>query len=397
MPNITDALNHLRDHDPAENLSPLSAAERDLIRDRIVTTSWSNPAARTQARSTRRKRRGAPLRRGRVSAVFAVMILVGGGVATAAILNQGTTTVVADGLSCISGTSGATSTSDAYNVPQHGDNPTDACAPVIGKPASALIACVKPIEGVVVFEANSDPADQCKSLGFAPLPTDYPAAITQIHALEQALTADYNQADCISPTQLAQDANADLERLGFIGWHAVIDRSSATGAEFAGPCGEFPATGGSISTADAAFTARNQTIMIEIGAPHSILQLAETVTEPTINASGDQCYTLAGAQQLVHEMLDKAAGRPVPVKFAVTKEPPNSKAMGGSGGGPMADGRQTYYDQGCTIVSGLGTASDGQTFMVLLENNAGGPAYNVNPPGPQGPPNGAFQSHLTDG
>jgi hypothetical protein len=325
--------------------------------------------------------------------------LVGGGAATAAILDQGTTTLVADGLSCISGTNN--DSNGAYNVAQNGGSPTAACAAVIGRPASALVACVKPIEGVVVFEADSDPGDQCKSLGLAPLPSDYPAAITQIHALEHALTADYNQADCVPPSQLAQDANADLQRLGFIGWHAVIDRSSATGAEFAGPCGEFPATGSSISTADAAFEARNQTVTIEIGAPHSILQLAESTTEPMINASGDQCYTLAGAQQLVRNMLDKAAGHTVPVKFAVTKEPPNTNALGGSGSGATADGRQTYYDRGCTIVASTGTASDGQTFMVLLENNTGAPADNTgtsaDPGSAWGAPASAFQSDLTNG
>ncbi len=393
MPNTTDALDRLRDHDPARTIAPLSIDEREAIRDRIVA-SRAAPRSRRAARPLR-----ATVRRGRVLIAFAV-VLVCGGVATAAILGQGTTTLVAAGLSCIPGTSNA-ATSDAYNVPQNGNSPTVACAHVIGVPASTLIACAKPAEGVVVFEANSDPADQCQSLGFTPLPPGYTAAITEIHALEQALTADYDQSDCMSPRQLAQDANADLQRLGFSDWHAAIDTTSAARAEFAGPCGEFPATGASISTADAALNASNQTVRIEIGAPRSILQLAENVVEPTINASGDQCYTLAGAQQLVRDMLDKAAGHTVPVKFAVTKEAPNTTAMGGGSGGAYADGRQTYYNQGCTIVSGFGTASDGQTFLVLLENNTGAPADNTGTSAanvsPQGAPTSAFQSNLTTG
>ncbi|MGH2865578.1 MAG: hypothetical protein ACRDJX_10080 [Solirubrobacteraceae bacterium] len=319
-------------------------------------------------------------------------MLVGGGVATAAILDQGTTTLVAHGLSCISATNSGTATSQTYNVPQNGESPTAACAPVIGVSASTLIACAKPNEGVVVFEANSDPADQCKSLGFAPLPTDYAAAITKIHELQQALTADYDRSDCISPSRLAQDANADLQRLGFSGWKTVTDTVGGAGQQYAGPCGDFPATGASISTADAALNASNHTVMIETGAPRLILQLAESVVEPAIDASGNQCYTLAGAQQLVRDMLDKTAGRTVPVEFAVTKEEPYTTTMGGSGRGPTAHGRQHYYDQGCTIVSSVGTAPDGQTFLVLLQNNAGPLIPNGQPPRAS-----AYQSNLTDG
>ncbi len=384
MPDRTDALDRLRDHDPARTMAPLSIDQREAIRDRILANRTA-PRARRDARPLR-----AVIRRGRVLIAFSV--LVGGGVATAAILDQGTTTTAAAGLSCISGTSGDTATSDAYNVPQNGDSPTAACAPVIGVPASMLVACAKPVEGVVVLEANSDPVDQCKSLGLTPLPSGYTAAITEIHALQHALMADYDQSDCISPSQLAQDANADLQRLGFTGWHAVID--GATTAEFAGPCGEFPATGASLSTADAALNASNRTVMIEIGASRSILRLAESTIEPTIDASGNQCYTLSGAQQLVHGMLDKAAGRTVPVEFAVTKEQPYATAMGGSGRRATADGRQVYYDQGCTIISSLGTASDGQTFLVKLQNNAGAP---VDSQTPMGAATSTFQSDLTNG
>jgi hypothetical protein len=395
MPNITDALDRLRDHDPAVGPSSLSTAERDQIRERIVAVSSTEPSAPTLARPARRRRLGTTVRRGRVIAAFAV-VLVGGGVATAAILDQGTTTLVARGLSCISGTNNDAK-SDAYNVPQNGNSPMGACAPVIGVSASTLIACADSKAGVIVYEADSDPVDQCKSLGLAPLPSDYTAVITQIHALEGALTADYDHADCISPNQLARDANADLQRLGFTGWQAVIDTRSAAGQEYAGPCGEFPATGASISAADAALDATNHTVMIEIGAPRSTLQLAENVSGQALDASGDQCYTLAGAQQLVSDMLDKAAGHTVPVKFAVTQEPAGSNAMGGSGNGATGDGRQTYYNQGCTIVSGFGTASDGQTFLVLLWNSAGAPAGNTNPQGPLGPAASAFQSDLTKG
>jgi hypothetical protein len=348
-------------------------------------------ATHTPARQSRQRQLRTTLRRGRVLIAVGV-VLVGGGVATAAILDQGTTTTVAAGLSCVSGTSWSNSTSGASDVSQNGNSPTAACASEMGVPAATLIACAKPVEGVVVFEASSDPADQCKSLGLAPLPTDYSTAVSQIHALQQALTADYDQSDCIPPSQLAQDADADLQRLGFAGWHAVIETGRAAETDFDGPCGEFTSTGLSISGAFVGLNGSNQTVMIENGAPRSIMHLAESVSGPTMDASGNQCYALSGAQQLVRDMLDKAAGRTVPVEFAVTKEAPNTTLMGGSGRGAYADGRQTYYDQGCTVVSGLGTASDGQTFLVTLQNNAGTLIPDNAPP-----PASAYQSDLTNG
>jgi hypothetical protein len=93
-------------------------------------------------------------------------------------------------------------------------------------------------------------------------------------------------------------------------------------------------------------------------------------------------------------MLDNAAGHAVPVKFAVTKEQAGARAE---------LGRQRYYDQGCTIVASFGTAADGRTFLVLLQNNAGptpldhGAADQVPVPNPQLVPNKAFQSLLTQG
>lgn len=339
-----------------------------------------------------RRRRRLPHWLSRRIAVGLSVLVVGGGAATAAtLIDQGTTTLVAHGLSCMSGTNN--DVDGAYNVTQNGASPTDACATLIGVPAARLVACANTKAGVVVYKSDGNP-NQCQSLGLTPLPTDYTAAVGQVHALERALTTDYNKTDCMTPQQLAQDADSDLQRLGFVGWHAVIDTSSAAGAEYAGPCGEFPATGASISTADAALDASNHTVMIEIGATRSVLHLAEHTDGPMLAASGQRCYTLATAQQLVHNTLNAAAGHTIPVKFAVAQEPPNTQTI---------DARQHYYDQGCTIVAGFGTGSDGQTFLVVLENKAGSPqpaegsSSQGLAPEPQGIPNSDFQAVLTQG
>jgi hypothetical protein len=93
-------------------------------------------------------------------------------------------------------------------------------------------------------------------------------------------------------------------------------------------------------------------------------------------------------------MLNAGAGHTVPARFAVAQEPPNDQ---------MSDTRQQYYDQGCTIIASVGTASDGQTFLVVLENKAGSPqpaegsSSRGLAPEPQGIPNSDFQATLTQG
>lgn len=349
-------------------------------------------ATRSPARRSRQLRLRATFRRARVLVALGV-VLAGGGVAAAAILDQGTTTTVAAGLSCFSGTSWNNSTTSASDVPQSGSSATAACAAEMGLPASRLIACARPVEGVVVFEASNDPTDRCKSLGLSPLPTDYSMAVSQIHALQQALIADYDQSDCTPPSQLAQEADADLQRLGFTGWHAVVQTGRAAETDFNGPCGEFTSMGASIpGDGGVGLDASNQTVLIQNGAPRSILHLAQSVSGPTMNATGNQCYSLSGAEQLVRDMLATAAGRTVPVEFAVTKQAPNTTLMGGSGTSATSDGRQTYYDQGCTVVAGVATAADGQTFLVQLENNTGTPSPNYAPPAAS-----TYQPNLTSG
>jgi len=306
--------------------------------------------------------------------------MVGGGIAGARIIDQSATTLVAHGLSCYSGTGNAASA--AYNVPQNGQSPTAACATEMGVPAAKLVACANPKIGVVVYESSRDP-NQCKSLGLAPLPRNFAAASTQVHALQQALAADYSRADCTPPQQLVQEAQADLQRLGFAGWKAVVGTSTAFNVQYAGPCGDFPGTGSAISNVGSALDATNHTVMILSGAPGSIQRLAQRTFTPAQTATGRRCYTLADAQQLVHHLLDTAAGRTVPVKFALTQEERGAQISDG--------GRQQYYNQGCTIVVDFGTASDGQTFLVLLQNKAGAPLYDG------AAPDSAYEPTLTRG
>lgn len=361
MPELFDALDQLREHDPARELAPISALDSEAIRERIVASGSTQP--QVPAKTHRRKGFRNSSRRARIMVALAAL-LIGGGVATAAIRGQSTKQIVAAGLGCV-WNQGSDS---AWDVAQNGDSPTAACAPVTGVPASELVACASERGGgIVVYQKNGDRADQCKSHGLESLPANYHSTIIQVHALEKALTADYNKSDCVAPQQLAKEANGDLARLGFTGWRAVIDWGGAAGMDEMGHCGQFPLSGTSISDAAAA-VATNGTVRIEIGEPRSILRLQMSTVWPIINGSGDRCYTLAGAQQMVRSVLDKAAGRTVPVKFAVTREQAGAVVADGLG----SSRPQTRYDQGCTIVGGTGTAFD--ALWVQLLNKAGRPS-----------------------
>jgi alpha-D-ribose 1-methylphosphonate 5-triphosphate synthase subunit PhnH len=125
-------------------------------------------------------------------------------------------------------------------------------------------------------------------------------------------------------------------------------------------------------------------VTILSGAPRSIRQLAARTFTALQAATGQRCYTLAAAQQLVHRLLNAAAGRAVPVNFALTQQ---------ERGAQFTDvERQRYYDQGCTVVVDVSTASDGQTFLVLLQNKAGTPLKDG-----AAVPDSAYEPRLTRG
>jgi hypothetical protein len=252
----------------------------------------------------------------------------------------------------------------AYDVPQNGETPVAACSPVIDVPAAKLVACANQRAGVIVYESDGS-ANQCESLHLSPLPVGYATANARVHALDIALARAYDRHSCTKPPELAREADAALRRLGFTGWRAQIDTRDAARQSFAGPCGEYPSSGNAISDSAAALNAADHTIMIEIGASRAIQQLVDRTQMRTLEASGKRCYTLASIQQMVRSVLDTAAHRLVPVKLASTQERPYTTAM---------LGRQRFYDQGCAIVVGFGTAIDGRTFLVQLADRYSPPS-----------------------
>jgi len=301
-------------------------------------------------------RRRLPGRRGWLVVALAVLVL--GGIAAAETLRS-STNLAAGRISCISGTSNANAKVFSYDIEANGRTPQQACSPVMRRPAGRLVACDSARYGVVVYEASGRPG-QCGRLGIRVLPATYAAADAHVHRLIFALARLYRAQNCIAPATLAREVDATLARLGFPGWRAALQLSPARSST--GPCGQFPATGSSASDPAASLDNQHDIVMINNGAARSMDSVTGTVGYRLIVASGRRCYTLASIQRYVRRALAAAHS---PIEFASTAEQAGTQAM---------LGRQRYYDEGCAIVVGVGTAADGRTIQVQLQDRSSSPA-----------------------
>lgn len=313
------------------------------LRDELRRTAVAQTRAGRPRSRTRRAWRVVP----------ALLLVCASAAAASTLLSNPTPTVlVADGLQCVAGTNNA-ATSSLADVAQRGQTPEQACGSALGVSASKLTACYDVRHGAVVYESDGR-ADQCRSLGMAPLPAGYAAATARVHRLQDALNRLYNAQDCITPQQLAARSQQVLDRMQFVGWHPRL--LLATGSASQGPCGQFPGIGNSWSDAAAAVNGRDHAVSIENGTPRSISALLNQEVTRLSSASGRTCETTTSAEALAERAF---AGRRLPVRFAVTQGP-RGEAFGA--------GRQVQYEHGCTIIIGQQSAPDGHTILIWLAN-----------------------------
>jgi hypothetical protein len=311
--------------------------------------------------------------------VVPVIAILVAGVATAATVLNGTTQLAAESISCISGT--GNDGNGAYDIQTLGRTPEQACSGVVGRPAAELVACDGGRYGVVVYYSTGRP-DQCARLGYRPLPADYAADDNRVHELVIALTRLYDSRDCISPTQLASGSDAVLRRLGFVGWRAQLELGPA--AVRSGPCGAFPGTGSSDSSAAAAVDSHgyppggHDLVIINAGPSRSIDALSIHLNNRLMAMSAARCLTLAQARAGTEALIP--AGMQ-PASFTVTRAP---------AGVTFGDGRQARYEAGCTIFVDAGTEPDGRTIEVALENRRAAAAPSA--PGSPSPATGLQRS-----
>ena len=115
-----------------------------------------------------------------------------------------------------------------------------------------------------------------------------------------------------------RDSQRALDRLGWRGWHAQFHRQPVG----EGGCGLFEGTGSSFSDPTASLDATHHVVWIVSGPIPALIQLTASQDMKLLRASGDHCYTPAGARALVR---DTVASARVQVEFALTREPRGEK------------------------------------------------------------------------
>jgi hypothetical protein len=286
-----------------------------------------------------------------------LIALLAVGAAAAQSLLGGSTQLAARSISCMSATNN--DGNGAYDIATLGRTPQQACSAVEHRPAADLVACDAGRFGIVVYYASGNPG-QCARLGYRPVPASYAAADTHVHQLVVALGRLYHSRDCFAPAALVSAVDRTLTRLGFTGWHAAFEPRLSSG-----PCGAYPATGASMSSAAAAIDANGypagaHDLVMIVGAPSRSLEAVTTRAQlALLSASGRRCYSVSALETLAERLL--AAAR-LPVLFAVAAEQPHTQA---------GLGRQPRYDRGCAIAVTAGPSSGERSIDVLLWQRQG--------------------------
>lgn len=278
-----------------------------------------------------------PRRHGRLVVVLALLAL-GGGVATAAtVLSSSTTTLVAAGISCLDGTRPDNFTSATGGVNPLGHSPTAACARLIGRPASALIACESGRYGIDVL-VRTGPAERCRALGMARLPLNYGPIATRLVSLDHALRTLYESSNCVSYPTFKADVEAIVSRFGLVGWRV-------SGTRLGGRCGLFPASGSNYSDWRYAVQGHGQTVDITSGPPRSVYAASSQANVQIEAATNARCLTVTELRSLIIDGPLRTLD--LPFRFAVTaiNTTTGNNASTVDAGGPYGN----RYAQGCAV------------------------------------------------
>jgi hypothetical protein len=301
----------------------------------------------------RRRLRGRPWR----LALVLALVVAGAAGAAQTLLSSPTQRAAINGIGCYDGT--GDSADGAFDV--YGPSPIVACRRIyraehsaLGRSDVTLIACVGgqgPL--AMVFKADGNP-DQCRRLGFSPLPTGYATAAADVATLDRAIVTAWRSADCIAPAALAQKLDGVLLRLHWSGWHAVA-APAATGA---GPCGNVGFNGNGAADPSGSLIASNHTLMVFSGFSRSVTALMETLYPSLDRASAQRCYTVAALRRMAQTVV---ASHGLLVAFTDNRLP---------AGGGFGDARGGRYNAGCAIIGNVGLAADGRTVDVAINDRA---------------------------
>ncbi len=315
---------------------------------------------------------------------FAAVVLIGGGVAAAAVAlwpSQG----LADGaVVCFWGTSGHNQKSHTFGagIPSsNGENATDICRQYVGNahtgiPANKIrfVACEANRTTVDVYFA-SGAANQCAAVGDKPLPATYASALDRITTLEADLRKIQAAQPCTAPGTLIQKAKQTLDALKLSGW--VVK----------GPerFPDFPAgTGGTCGTYDAGYATAQDTVnlisahkelFVSYAPPRPIATKLNHVEYEIDLRTYTRCYTPASVRTLVTGW------------FATIKLQPRFATIGVPKGEGFEPASERLYQQGCVRFDDAFPLNDNQHVDVVLEAKTAPPPRSAT----SFPPAGAYK------
>jgi hypothetical protein len=318
------------------------------------------PASAGVDRRHRRVLRRLPRGRSRLLVGLAV-VLIGGGAATAATLlsSQTPTVIAARGLTCMSGTP-RRYTGGTYDVGGGAGTPAQACAAVLQRPASTLIACNSTRFGVVVYYRDAS-SHECAQAGMTPLPPGYAAAAKRVATLIRDLNHLQASRNCFSPAALAAGTDAALARLGFRDWRAVVQKPTRLPNLVGWHCAQYPTSGARYSDAAAAVSTDDNsgpgTVAVLTGPSRDQDRASQALNRMDLLArTGARCYSADAVEALVRSAVRATYGASTPVSFAARSEPHATE---------MGVGRQPRYAVGCaTLVATELTAVSGVQALI---------------------------------
>ena len=292
------------------------------------------------ARRRRRRRRG-------LAVLLGALITAGGGVALGGLFSD-PTQLAANSVSCYEAPDLRGGTTVIW---PGGRSPTQACAAFrrdTGQLAGALVACDAKT-GVVVFPGRGERA--CERAGLRPLTAQYSSERVRVRALEHALFALEDSADCIAPREFASRVRTLMHRTGWASWQPWLRLDITTG-----PCGSVSSYGGnSVRTIAGSLAADAKRVMVTAGPYRStevLLAGPHGIGGPLIEASGDRCYTQAELHELARRRF---AGTGRSVAFTAS-EPARGVMLEGARGARLS--------AGCAVITDVGPAKDGRNVTV---------------------------------
>jgi hypothetical protein len=283
------------------------------------------------------KKSGSPLSPlARAFAAFcAAALLIGAGIAAAAVVPTSSQTLADGSVSCFF-TTGSPNSSDTpdYRGAAVGESPYTYCASIdrlnahTGVPARSVrfIGCEAGATSVDVYVADGSP-DQCQRLGERPLPASYPAPVARLRALTLRLDSIQAHRACQSPQRLASGVRSALTQLEFDDWRIVLPPAHPSPKMLNSPAGTGGICGSLISVPAANAPDRevqllpnSEAVTVTLGPPRAISSFAFRTTERLYQQTYGRCYTALTARALIRRAFAPESFEACFATYSLTKE-----------------------------------------------------------------------------